>query len=787
MSATYSGYRPPRCRIARPSAFSNGSSWRARSASFRTSERELWPVNGSLRGLAEPQEVPEDVGPELGVLNLRMELQSEQRPVAVPHRLDVAVLRARESHEVLGELRDFVVVGLPDLESIREPFEQDVGLVDLHDRLAELRHLGRGRVAPEILRHELVPRADPEDGSVERVEVLAVPPHLPGVHADAGRATRQHEPVEAIELRDSRVVRNDLRLDTEVLQDPPFAVGPLPPVVDDRLHWQEHGEVLPRQGHEPTARRGLDLFLDDGGRTSHERDAIRRHLPDRAHREARSGKRLPLRDPHSEGSSDRPNFVLVEVAERFDERQLHVLREAADVVVGLDPIPELPPALDPVRGDRPLDEMVGSKALCLSFEEFDERASNDRPFLLRVHDAFEGGEEFVGGLDDPVPDVELLEGLGDVLGLSSSHEACVDVDREEPIPEGATREDRRSRTIDPTGTCDDRLGRHGSTKRLDLLGDERVRVELHSPSVRESSRTHFFNASRCSLSFSTRRSSRRARISTARMAAFSPRSRPTAATGTPGGICETLRTASKFNLPLTGTPITGFVVCAAMVPGSAAESPAIAMITLAVVFRIKSRRRSGVRWAEATTMSYPTPNWSKNELACFPTSASLLEPSTMRTSTGIGWDKVGSWNKGFPLRQWNAASDLALHDGQEEQADGRGGSDDRREDHANRFDDDVDQVHGRAERTGVPRPQDTDDQTTYKQSDPDLPALPASKVRRESAGDDQEETEGQEEDGQERQPVKRGKAAHVIPQNLMPVKVFVSMTPGMDRILSTTT
>src|SRR2546426_210513 len=283
------------------------------------------------------------------------------------------------------------------------------------------------------------------------------------------------------------------------------------------------------------------------------------------------------------------------------------------------------------------------------------------------------------------------------------------------------------------------------------------------------------------------RSSRRARFSTARMAAFSPRSRPTAATGTPGGICETLRTASKFNLPLTGTPITGFVVCAAMVPGSAAERPAIAMITLAVVFRIKSRRRSGVRWAEATTISYPTPNWSKNELACFPTSASLLEPSTMRTSTGIGWDKVGSWNKGFPLRRWNAASDLALHDGQEEEADCRGGSDDRREDHANRFDDDVDQVHGRAERTGVPRPQDTDDQTTYKQSDPDLPALPASKVRRESAGDDQEETEGQEEDGQERQPVKRGKAAHVIPQNLMPVKVFVSMTPGMDRILSTTT
>src|SRR3989441_1359272 len=559
------------------------------------------------------------------------------------------------------------------------------------------------------------------------------------------------------------------------------------PVNAHGLHRQEDREVLPRKGHEPAAGRSLDLFLDDGGRASDEGDPIRGHFSDHSDRESGPGKRLSLGNPHAERPSDRSDLVLVQVAQRFDELQLHVLREAADVVVGLDPIPELPPALDPVRGDRPLDEVVGSKALCLPFEECDDRASNARPFLLRVDDALEGREEFAGGLENPVAHIEFLEGLGDVIGLSSSNEACVDVDPEEPISEGATRKDRRSRAVDSTRTRDDRFGRHGPANRFDLLGDQRVRVELHSPSVRESSRTHFFNASRCSLSFSTRRSSRRAKISTARIAAFSPRSRPTAATGTPGGICETLRTASKFNLPLTGTPITGFVVWAAIVPGSAAERPAIAMITFAVVFRIKSRRRSGVRWAEAATISYPTPNWSRNELACFPTSASVLEPRTMRTSTGIGWDKVGSWNKGFPPRRWNAATGLALHDGQEEEPDRRGGSDDRREDHANRLDDDVDQVHVRTERTGVPRPQHPDDQTTHEQSDPDLPALPASEVRREGTGDDQEETEGQEEDGQERQPVKRGKAAHVIPQNLMPVKVFVSMTPGMDRILSTTT
>src|SRR2546426_792428 len=140
MSATYSGYRPPRCRIARPSAFSNASSWRARSASFRTSERELWSVNGSLRGLAEPQEVPEDVGSALGVLNLRVELQSEQRPVAA---------------------------------TLRGP-----------------------------------PRA-------------------------GGAPPRPRGPGAATGPRASRVGRNDLRPDPGVLQAPPFAVGPLPPVVDD--------------------------------------------------------------------------------------------------------------------------------------------------------------------------------------------------------------------------------------------------------------------------------------------------------------------------------------------------------------------------------------------------------------------------------------------------------------------------------------------------------------------------------------------------------------------------
>src|SRR5207247_312353 len=84
------------------------------------------------------------------------------------------------------------------------------------------------------------------------------------------------------------------------------------------------------------------------------------------------------------------------------------------------------------------------------------------------------------------------------------------------------------------------------------------------------------------------------------------------------------------------------VVCAAIVPGSAAERPATAMNTFAGVFRIRSRSRSGVRWAEATTISCSTPNSSSSAPAFFPTSESVLEPRTISTSTGIAWDKEAS-------------------------------------------------------------------------------------------------------------------------------------------------
>src|SRR5208337_724534 len=68
------------------------------------------------------------------------------------------------------------------------------------------------------------------------------------------------------------------------------------------------------------------------------------------------------------------------------------------------------------------------------------------------------------------------------------------------------------------------------------------------------------------------------RIRIARWAALSPLSTPTHATGTPFGIWAIESRASRpLRVPLTGTPITGLSVFDAITPGSAAESPAMAI------------------------------------------------------------------------------------------------------------------------------------------------------------------------------------------------------------------
>src|SRR5207253_4188192 len=104
--------------------------------------------------------------------------------------------------------------------------------------------------------------------------------------------------------------------------------------------------------------------------------------------------------------------------------------------------------------------------------------------------------------------------------------------------------------------------------------------------------------------------------------AFFAPSMATQATGIPGGICTAESSASSPPrlLPRIGTPITGRSVWAAATPGSAADIPAPAMITLRPRMRAAwqySRTFSGSRWALITRTSYRMPaSWSAAPAGC---------------------------------------------------------------------------------------------------------------------------------------------------------------------------
>jgi len=133
------------------------------------------------------------------------------------------------------------------------------------------------------------------------------------------------------------------------------------------------------------------------------------------------------------------------------------------------------------------------------------------------------------------------------------------------------------------------------------------------------------------LSFAATEASVTAMISAARTAALSPLSRPTAATGIPGGIWTTDSRASMLTAPLTGTPMTGLTVKDATTPGSAADSPAMAMKTSESLPVTSSSTLCGVRCADATAMSNGIPNFFRIAMAFSATGMSLLLPMMMET------------------------------------------------------------------------------------------------------------------------------------------------------------
>ena len=103
----------------------------------------------------------------------------------------------------------------------------------------------------------------------------------------------------------------------------------------DGPHRGQHREALPDLAVQPGA---PDLLDHDRVGLLQDLDALGRDRADDAHREPRARERLAPHDllGQPELLADRAHLVLEQVAQRLDELEVHVVGEAADVVVRLD-------------------------------------------------------------------------------------------------------------------------------------------------------------------------------------------------------------------------------------------------------------------------------------------------------------------------------------------------------------------------------------------------------------------------------------------------------------------
>ena len=128
-------------------------------------------------------------------------------------------------------------------------------------------------------------------------------------------------------------------------------------------------------------------------------------------------------------------------------------------------------------------------------------------------------------------------------------------------------------------------------------------------------------------------------------------------TGTPAGICTI---ESRLSCPDSardghGTPSTGSVVNAAVMPGRCAAPPAPAMMTLNPAARAplaKATMRSGVRCAETMRASYSTSSSSSVSAAWRMVAQSDWLPMMIATGAAARVKRNASWQN-LPAR-WGA-------------------------------------------------------------------------------------------------------------------------------------
>ena len=160
-----------------------------------------------------------------------------------------------------------------------------------------------------------------------------------------------------------------------------------------------------------------------------------------------------------------PDLVLEQLPQGLQQLQGHDLRQAADVVVGLDGgrRPLEGDAFDDVRIKVPWARYLHPAQFlrCLG-KDADEFVADALAFHLRVGDALQQPQKLVGGVHvHQVQVVMLPEQVQDFLGLVFAQQAVVHEDAGEAVADGPVHQDGGDRGVHPAGEgADDPLVAH---------------------------------------------------------------------------------------------------------------------------------------------------------------------------------------------------------------------------------------------------------------------------------------------------------------------------------------
>ena len=161
---------------------------------------------------------------------------------------------------------------------------------------------------------------------------------------------------------------------------------------------------------------------------------------------------------HTHRAAHAAHLVLEEPLQRLAELEVHLLGQAADVVVALDDLARDVETLDAVGIDRALGEPLRTRLLLgLGIEDLDEVAADDLALLLGVGDASEVGEELLGGIDTDDVETKTLVVLHNVAELILAEHAVIDEDAGEVLADGFVEKDGGHARIDAAGEAEDHL------------------------------------------------------------------------------------------------------------------------------------------------------------------------------------------------------------------------------------------------------------------------------------------------------------------------------------------